>query len=145
MTTRRVQAGFTLIELVIVVAIIAILAGIAYPGYLYQLNQTRQADAQTALVEAAARMQEFYIDQPTPTYVGAALGPAGIYTNRSPAVGPIVYYNLAITNQTATNFSLTATPNPGTPTANNVTYILNANGSRQHVPNGQTAAINGWP
>ena len=39
------QRGFTLIEIMIVVAIVAIIASIAYPSYQAQVLQTRRADA----------------------------------------------------------------------------------------------------
>ena len=52
--------GFTLIELMIVVAIIGILAGIAYPSYVEYVKRSRRAEVQTALLETAQFMQRFY-------------------------------------------------------------------------------------
>ncbi|TAM96008.1 MAG: prepilin-type N-terminal cleavage/methylation domain-containing protein [Rhodanobacteraceae bacterium] len=52
--------GFTLIELMIVVAIIAILAAIAYPTYINYITKTRRAAATACLSEYANYMERFY-------------------------------------------------------------------------------------
>jgi len=52
--------GFTLIELMIVVAVIAILAGIAYPSYLEHIKKTRRTAAAACLGERAQYMERFY-------------------------------------------------------------------------------------
>ena len=54
------QRGFNLIELMIVVVIVAIIASIAYPSYRDQMRKTRRSDAQSALLDAAARMERHY-------------------------------------------------------------------------------------
>lgn len=53
-------AGFTLIELMIVVAIVAILAAIAYPSYQNQVQRTRRADGQAKLMEIMAAQERWY-------------------------------------------------------------------------------------
>ena len=53
------QPGFTLIELMIVVAIIAILAGIAYPSYMDQVRKGNRAKAQAFLMDVAQRQQSY--------------------------------------------------------------------------------------
>lgn len=58
--TRRHQGGFTLIEVMIVVAIVAILAAIAYPSYLESVRKSKRAEARAQLMEAAQYMQRFY-------------------------------------------------------------------------------------
>lgn len=52
--------GFTLIEVLIVVAIVAILAAIAYPSYTEQVSRSRRSDAKSALLEAAQWMEKQY-------------------------------------------------------------------------------------
>lgn len=54
------QTGFTLIELMIVVAIVAILAAIAYPSYQAHVVKTRRTTAAACMLEAAQFMERFY-------------------------------------------------------------------------------------
>lgn len=61
-TSRRSAGvrGFTLIELMIVVAIVAVLAAIAYPSYTEHVARTRRADARAALLETQQWLQSQY-------------------------------------------------------------------------------------
>src|SRR3546814_19429854 len=57
---RSPVSGFTLIELMIVVAIVAILAAIAYPSYINHITKTRRAAGAGCALEAAKFMERFY-------------------------------------------------------------------------------------
>ncbi len=71
-TTR--ERGFTLIEVMIVVAIVALLAIIAIPAYRDHSNAARRSDGHSLLTDIAARMERFYFDNTTYTSNMQALG-----------------------------------------------------------------------
>jgi type IV pilus assembly protein PilE len=85
---RRPQSGFTLIEVMVVVAIIGILAAIGYPSYQEQVAKSRRADAQRALMEAEQYMRRFFSARDT--FEGASL-PAGLATSPRAGSGPAAY------------------------------------------------------
>jgi type IV pilus assembly protein PilE len=71
MNVQRQASGFTLIELMVVVAIIGILAAIAYPSYTEQVARGRRSDGKAALLETAQWMERRYTMNNT--YIGATL------------------------------------------------------------------------
>jgi type IV pilus assembly protein PilE len=71
---RQRVHGFTLIELMVVVAILAILVGIAYPSYRQNVIKTRRATATGCLLEQSQFMERYYTTNLV--YTGAP-APAG--------------------------------------------------------------------
>jgi type IV pilus assembly protein PilE len=61
-TARAAQAGFTLIEMMIVVAIIGIIAAVAYPQYTSYVQRSRMAEATGNLSTLRVRMEQYYQD-----------------------------------------------------------------------------------
>lgn len=71
----RAQRGFTLIELMIVVAIIGFLTSIGLPAYTNYVKKGKAAEATSALADARVRMEQFYQDNRT--YEGGPCPAAG--------------------------------------------------------------------
>ncbi len=100
----RTVAGFTLIELMIVVAVVAILAAVAYPAYQDQVRKSRRAQVKADMIEYAQLAERFHTANNT--YVGFTLP-----TQVSPREGGTARYTLTPVGAfaQASTFTITAT------------------------------------
>ena len=103
----RWNNGFTLIELMIVVAIIAILAGIGYPMYTDQVIRGKRSEGRALLVDTAARLERYFSDNNKyATATNTIPTGAGILTTSENG-----HYTLTITVATPfQTYTLNATP-----------------------------------
>jgi type IV pilus assembly protein PilE len=99
--------GFTLIELMIVVAVIAILAGVAISAYGKQMRKARRTDAKQAVGELALREEKWRANHTK--YLGKNSSTTD--KNTFGAFPKSEYYNIALTlDESQSNFTITATP-----------------------------------
>lgn len=114
----RRQAGFSIVELMIVIAIIGLLAGIGLPSYRDYVNKAKRTEGKAALTAAAARMERYYTQNncypstacgnPTSADSATALTNTGIPGFSGDAANKAAY-NISLT-VTAQVFTVTAAP-----------------------------------
>lgn len=123
LSRNRRDSGFTLIELMIVVAIVAILAAIAYPSYQEHVRKTRRAQARVDMMETVQRLERFYSARNT--YAGFT--PTTI---SSPPTGT-AFYTLTVAGPlSATAFTISAAPQAGQATDKCGTLTINQAGAK---------------
>ncbi|CAH0282452.1 Fimbrial protein [Pseudomonas sp. Bi70] len=133
----RAQAGFTLIEMMVVVAIIGILAAIAYPSYSEYVKRSNRTEGQALLSDAAAR-QERYLNQNN-TYITSPddIGKLGMnLTNNKSATGKYVFSVSKVNSDGG--YTLTANQQFNDSKCGNLT--LNAKGIRGATASGANVA-----
>jgi len=104
---NKINKGFTLIELMIVVAVIGILAGIAYPSYQDYIIRAKRGDAKAAILTVQLA-QEKYRANNTTYGTMAQLDP--LETISGNYVSADENYTVTVSGNTATAFVITATP-----------------------------------
>jgi type IV pilus assembly protein PilE len=90
--------GFTLIEILVVIALLGILAGLAYPSYRDYVIRGRIPEATSRLATLQVQIEQFFQDNRT--YVGAPGCTADTTSSQN--------FNFACSVQTATAFTLRA-------------------------------------
>lgn len=121
MFIKQKQSGFTLIEIMIVVAIIAIISAFAYPSYVEQVRKSKRSDAHVGLQQLAQR-QEAYFSR-TYSYastlqqlgfgnVASVDSPEGMYSRSISSVSPALCDGTSTTP--CMGFVVGAAPKSGT-------------------------------
>lgn len=142
--------GFTLVELMIVVAIIGILVAFAYPSYQEHVRKTKRVEAQSELTSLASRIQRYKVsnfrfllangDPITLATLGYTLNANG---NLEIPQGQEPLYEVSLTNVTANTWTLTVAPIDGTIQENDGVSILNHRGEKCWTKGAPTCALSG--
>ena len=135
----RATRGFTLIEIMIVVALIGILASIALSSYQSHALKTRRYAAQSCLMEQAQYMERYYTTANNPmSYTDASLPNASCKTNLA------AYYTFSLTSASQA-FSVQAVAS-GTQTGDTNCRTLALNQAALQSSSSATASTTGcWP
>jgi type IV pilus assembly protein PilE len=107
------QLGFTLLELMIVVAVIAILAAIALTSYRNQVRKSKRAEAKQVLSDYSLREEKWRINNATygtlANIGGVTASPSGYYTIAITTPGGNCTTPAAIAASSANSYRITAT------------------------------------
>ncbi|MDX9995378.1 MAG: type IV pilin protein [Rhodocyclaceae bacterium] len=131
---KRKQKGFTLIELMIVVAIVGILASIALPAYNDYITRARITEGVAALSDMRVKLEQYFQDNRT--YVGACTTQTTPPTSIAHLPGNTEFFQYSCSNLGATTYTVQA---QGINAMNGFVYTIDQNNVRT------TAALpGGW-
>ena len=131
----RRYAGFTLIEVMVVVAIVGILATVGYPAYTDYLRRGKIAEAISTLADARAKLEQYFLDNRT--YVGA--DGANFPCNPTVLNSGKKNFTYACANLGAGTYDLTATGQAGEGMTA-FTYTIN----QANVRTSTVTGLSGW-
>ncbi len=141
LNTKKASTGFSLIEVLIVVAIMGILAAVAVPSYTSYMEKTRRVDAVSFLSDAAAEQYRFFSENNRYATKMSELG----MSNDDTAQSEEGYYTISVDSPNDTSYTLIATPVAGGPQANDADCgAFSVTSSNQKSVTGTSSAADCW-
>ena len=120
------QKGFTLVEVMIVVAIIGVLAAIAYPSYQRYVIKTKRTDMMVEMQNIAAQIESRKLAQGSYSAISAKV--LDDFEDAYPTQGVALYDITIAPDPLTAKWTITATPKSGTQMATDGTLSLNYQG-----------------
>ena len=119
---HKKNTGFTLIELMITVAVIGILAAVAYPSYIDYLIRASRSAAQSFMLDASNKEEQYLLD--ARTYLAVADNASFSSIGLTVPSEVTRFYNLSVASVTASTYTIQAAPIAGTRQAGDSTLQL---------------------
>jgi type IV pilus assembly protein PilE len=133
----KTNNGFTLLELLMVVAVVAVLASISIPAYNDYIVRGKLAEGMSGLSDGRVKMEQYFQDNRTYAAASAAANGCPSATIPVPLTPPPnSTFTYACSNLTATTYTLTAT---GTGRVLGFVYTIDQTNTKR-----TTAAPSGW-
>lgn len=104
----KLPKGFSLIELMVVVAIIGIISAIAYPSYIEHILKSKRASAKSRMTEVAQQLERYYTEKATysVTLTDLAYPVGSLYSESKSHIITVAAGGAGI----ALSYTITATP-----------------------------------
>jgi len=140
----RRALGFTLIEVMIVVAIVAILAGIAVPAYSEYIRRGQLPEAFAFLSDYRVKMEQFYQDNRNYGTGNCGVTAGGVAASWSGFTGAQNFGFACVLTNGGQGYTITATGNAGSRSAGHQ-FTIDQNNLRQTLQfKGAAVAANCW-
>ncbi len=135
---KQNSRGYSLMELMVVVAIIGVIAAITYPSYLAYKVRVNRTDMQTQMLNIARLMSS---QKMANSKFSSSSSITQIYGSSTYSQGSTVLYNLAFSTLTDTTWVLTATPTATGPQNGDGIICLNDQGQKYWAKGSTSCAL----